>query len=111
MAAGKGVHMLLTLPADYTYYAPSIWDWLTLALLETTCTVFLIVVTFWLPLSDWLMRRRMRKRAEYRRKLRQMHQHQQRYEIACSKWQRRTHPHQAPCSVVNSRYACSPAIS
>jgi hypothetical protein len=38
------------------------------------CAVFLALTTFWLPISDWLMRRRIRKEQQYRFKLRQMHQ-------------------------------------
>ena len=40
MAAHKEANMLLSLAGDYTYNAPSIWDWLTLASLETACAVF-----------------------------------------------------------------------
>jgi hypothetical protein len=51
------------------------------------CAVFLVWVTFWLLISDWLMRRRMRKRAEYQFKLRQMYG--RRYETSGSRWHRR----------------------
>src|SRR5438132_10764923 len=61
MATGKEAIMLLTLAVDYTYHAPSLWDYVVLVLLETTCVVFLILTTFWLPISDWWMRRRMSK--------------------------------------------------
>jgi hypothetical protein len=84
MATGKEAIMLLTLAVDYTYHAPSLWDYVVLVLLETTCVVFLILTTFWLPISDWWMRRRMRKRAEYRFKLRQIYQ--RKYEVVGSKW-------------------------
>jgi hypothetical protein len=40
--------------------------------LELQCAVFLALTTFWLPISDWLMRRRIRKEQQYRFKLRQM---------------------------------------
>jgi hypothetical protein len=47
---------------------------LALGLLESACGVFLILVLFQAPISDYLMRRRMRKKAEYAWKLRQMYQ-------------------------------------
>jgi hypothetical protein len=68
----------------HTAYTPSVWDWVVLVALELQCVVFLIMVTFWLPISDWLMRRRERKRAEYKFKLRQMYG--RKYESAGSKW-------------------------
>jgi hypothetical protein len=39
------------------------WDWIALIGLELQCAVFLALTTFWLPISDWLMRRRIRKGA------------------------------------------------
>jgi antibiotic biosynthesis monooxygenase (ABM) superfamily enzyme len=77
----------LTTIVNYTShpaYTPTIWDTVVLILLETTCAVFLLLTIFWLPLSDWLMRRRERKRAEYMFKLRQMYG--RKYETSGSKW-------------------------
>jgi len=74
---------------DYTYHAPSVWDWVVLIALEVQCGVFLILTTFWLPISDWLMRRWLRKETEYRHKLskRKASRHVRRYEpVGRSKW-------------------------
>jgi hypothetical protein len=61
------------------------WDWIALIGLELQCAVFLALTTFWLPISDWLMRRRIRKEQQYRFKLRQMDQ--RRYETTGkSRW-------------------------
>jgi hypothetical protein len=49
------------------------WDWLALALIELTCATFLILVLFQAPIGDYLMRRRMRKKAEYAWRLRQQY--------------------------------------
>ena len=58
--------MLLIVAYDWT-------DWLALALIDSACGVFLILVLFQVPVGDYLMRRRMRKKAEYAWKLRQKH--------------------------------------
>jgi hypothetical protein len=47
---------------------------LALGLIETACLVFLILVLFQAPIGDYLMRRRMQKKAEYAWKLRQKYQ-------------------------------------
>jgi hypothetical protein len=61
------------------------WDWLALALIESACGLFLLFGLFHAPISDYLMRRRMRKKAEYAWKLRQ--RHQRKYEkVGHSKW-------------------------
>ena len=60
-------------------------DWLALGLIESACGVFLILVLFQAPIGDYLMRRRMRKKAEYAWKLRQ--KYKRKYEkVAGSKW-------------------------
>ena len=67
------------------YHDPTLWDWLTLGLLETSCFVFLILVLFQAPISDYLMRRRMRKEAEFKWQLRQ--KYKRKYEtVGKSKW-------------------------
>jgi hypothetical protein len=43
----------------FTNYTASEWDWVVLVMLEGACAVFLLLTFFWLPLSDWLTRRRM----------------------------------------------------
>jgi antibiotic biosynthesis monooxygenase (ABM) superfamily enzyme len=50
----------------FTHYTASEWDWVVLVLLEGACAVFLLLTFFWLPLSDWLMRHRIRKELQYR---------------------------------------------
>jgi hypothetical protein len=45
---------------------PSLWDWVILVTLELPCLVLLVMPIFWLPLTDWLMRRRLRKQNEWR---------------------------------------------
>jgi hypothetical protein len=70
---------------NYAYHDPTIWDWLTLGLIETACLVFLILVLFQAPIGDYLMRRRMRKKAEYEWHLRQ--KYRRKYEkVGRSKW-------------------------
>jgi hypothetical protein len=54
----------------FTNYAASEWDWVALILIESACGVFLLLTIFWLPISDWLMRRRIRKEEEYQSRLR-----------------------------------------
>jgi hypothetical protein len=39
-------------------YDPSMWGYVTLVLVESACAVFLLLTIFWLPIGDWLMRRR-----------------------------------------------------
>jgi AbrB family looped-hinge helix DNA binding protein len=56
----------MLLMVDYTYHAPSLWDWIVLVLLEAQCIAFWLLITFWLPISDWLARRRQRKTLEWR---------------------------------------------
>jgi len=51
-----------------TAYVPTVWDWVVLAGLELQCGIFLVLVTFWLPISDWLIRPRLRKEQEWKRK-------------------------------------------
>jgi hypothetical protein len=53
---------------DYTYHAPSVWDWVVFVALQVQCAIVLILSFFWLPISDWLMRRRLRKEGEWKRK-------------------------------------------
>jgi hypothetical protein len=45
---------------------PSLWDWVILVSLDLPCLVLLAMPIFWLPLTDWLMRRRLRKQNEWR---------------------------------------------
>jgi hypothetical protein len=54
-------------------------------LLEIAALVVLLLLIFHIPLADWLMRRRLRKQAEYAWKLRQ--KHQRKYEtVGRSRW-------------------------
>jgi hypothetical protein len=52
--------------ANYIAYAPSVWDTVVLVLLESACGLFILLTVFWLPLSDWLQRRRIRKELQYK---------------------------------------------
>lgn len=45
---------------------PSLLDWIILVTLEIPCILLLALPMFWLPLTDWLMRRRLRKQNEWR---------------------------------------------
>jgi hypothetical protein len=69
---------------DYTAHLPSFWDLLALVVIESACGVFLVMVTFGAPISDALMRRRMRKKAEYQDKLDQMYK--RKYRKIGSRW-------------------------
>jgi hypothetical protein len=54
-------------------------------MMEIAALVVLMLLIFHIPLADWLMRRRMRKKAEYARQLRQ--KHQRKYEtVGRSRW-------------------------
>jgi len=57
-----------TLAWTLASYTPSLWDWIVLVALEVQRGLFLVLTTFWLPISDWLMRRRLRKEQEWKRK-------------------------------------------
>lgn len=60
-------------------------DWIALILFYCTCIAILFVILFQAPIGDILMRRRMRKKAEYQRQLRQ--KHQRKYEkVGQSRW-------------------------
>ena len=70
----------MNIAVDYT-----LRDWVALILLESASGAVLFVMIFHAPLSDYLMRRRMRKKAEYAWKLRQMHK--RKYEtVGKSRW-------------------------
>jgi hypothetical protein len=38
----------MLLMVDYTYHAPSLWDWIVVVLLEAQCVAFFLLMTFWL---------------------------------------------------------------
>ena len=59
---------MITHSVDYTYHAPSVWDWVVFVVLEVQCAIVLILSFLWLPISDWLMRRRLRKEQEWKYK-------------------------------------------
>jgi hypothetical protein len=54
-------------------------------LLECAAGLVLLLLIFHVPLADWLMRRRLRKQAEYQLQLRQ--KHQRKYQtVGRSRW-------------------------
>ncbi len=70
--------LLLIVAYDWT-------DWLALALIDSACGVFVILVLFQAPVGDYLMRRQMRKKAEYEWQLRQ--KYKRKYEkVGQSRW-------------------------
>src|SRR5260221_13877768 len=94
---------------DYNYHRPILLDWIVSTGVELQCASFLVLVDFWLPISDWLMRRRMRKRAEYQFKLRQLHQ--RKYETTGkSPWHGRT-KHLNAISLGDGPSQTSPPVS
>jgi uncharacterized membrane protein YcjF (UPF0283 family) len=60
-------------------------EWMAWAMMEIAALVVLILLIFHVPLADWLMRRRLRKREQYEGKLRQ--KHQRKYQtVGHSRW-------------------------
>ena len=57
---------MLAFISNHTTYTPSVWDTVVVVLLESACGLFILLTVFWMPLSDWLQRRRIRKELQYR---------------------------------------------